>query len=62
MLVDLDVFLDLFVFIFCVWMFCLHVCLCTMCVSYVHRIQKNTSDLPELGLQMSLIHYAEAGN
>lgn len=31
---------------------CLHICMCTRCMSDAHRGQKMTSDLPELKLQM----------
>ena len=41
------------IFILRVWVFCLHVCLCTMCV-HVHRGQKRAVSLLELELQMVL--------
>lgn len=39
-------------FISCVWAFSLHVCLCTTCMSGVHRYQKKMSDPLELELWM----------
>lgn len=46
----------------CFYFLCVDVLPACMSVYYVHRSQKNTSDLPELGLQMGLSYYAEAGN
>lgn len=39
---------DVFIFIFCVRVFCWHVCLCTMCICSVHRGQKRARDPLEL--------------
>lgn len=57
-LMDLNVFLDLLVFIFYAWLFCPHVCLCNMSISYIHRGQKTH----DLGLQMSISHCVGSGN
>ena len=40
-----------FSFILCVWVFCLHVCLCTMCMPGAYEGQKRASDALELELQ-----------
>lgn len=37
--------------VLCVWVFCLHVCLCTMCVPGAYRGQKKVLDSLELELQ-----------
>lgn len=39
---------DLFIFILCVWVFCLHVGLCTVCMQYSLRPEEDTGSL---GLQ-----------
>lgn len=36
----LDEILDLFIFVLCVWLFSLHVCLCTTCVKYLQRPER----------------------
>jgi hypothetical protein len=43
-------------------MFCLHVCLCIMFVSGVHRGQKRVSDLLELELEIVASCHVGAGN
>jgi hypothetical protein len=45
------------------WMvFCLHVCLCTMCVPCAHKGQKRASDPLELDFQTVVSHHMGAGN
>jgi hypothetical protein len=52
-------FLDL---ISCVWVFCLHPCLCTTCMPETVRGQKRESDPLDLGLQMIVSRHVCAGN
>lgn len=51
-----------YIFILCVWAFCLHVCLYIMCVPGATRGQKRVSDPQELKLQMLLSCYVSARN
>lgn len=43
-------------------MLCLHVCICTTCVSIVHGGQKKLSNPLELKLQIIVIRHVGAGN
>ena len=49
-----------FYFILCVWIFCLHVCLCIMCVPGACRGQKRASDPVELELQIVVRCHVDA--
>ena len=51
-----------YVSIVCVSVFCLHVCLCTMCVHGAQRVQKRASDALRLELQMDMNCHVGAGN
>lgn len=42
-------------------MFCLHVCLCSMCIKCSQRLEEGI-DHQELELQMVVIHLLGAGN
>lgn len=44
-------------FLLWVWVFCLHVCLCTICMPDAHENQKTASDSLELVLQKVVSHY-----
>ena len=43
--------------VLCVWVFCLHVCLCNTCMLGTYRSQKKMSDPLHLELQMVVSHY-----
>jgi hypothetical protein len=49
-------------FILCVWLFCLHVCLCTTCMPCACRGQKRASDPLEVELKTVGRHHVGAGN
>ena len=51
---------DLF-FTLCVWVLCLHACLCTLCVQCLWELEKDTGSL-ELELQMVVNCPAGTGN
>lgn len=48
--------------ILCGWVFCLYVCMCTMCVPGAHRGQQRTSDPPGLELQIVVSRHVGAGS
>lgn len=50
-----------FVFISCVWMFCLHVCLCAPTACSTHGSEGGTG-FPGLELQMVMGCHVDAGN
>lgn len=54
-------FLDLFILL-CIWVFCLHVYLCTICMSSVCGSQKRVSGPPELELQAVVGGHMNVGN
>ena len=54
-------FFDLFTFIHCLWVFYLHVYLCTMCVLDALMPEEGVGSL-ELELQMIVSHHMGAGN
>lgn len=44
------------------WVFGLHVCLCTACMSGIHAGQKRGSDLLEWGLEVVMSHHVGSGS
>lgn len=56
-----NIFIHVF-FILCVWVFYLHVYLCTACMSGTLRDQKRATDLSKLGLQRVMNCNVGAGN
>lgn len=55
--------LQRFIFIIsCIWVFCLHGCLCTRCVPSSQRGQKKVLDLLGPELQTVVSHHVNAGN
>ena len=58
-----NVFYSLFKNLFlCVWIFCLHACLCTRSVSGTCEGQKRALESLKLVLQMVVSHHVDAGN
>lgn len=49
-------------FIFCIWGFCLHVCLCPICMPCAGGSKKMVVDPLGLGLHRLLRHHVGAGN
>jgi hypothetical protein len=56
---EMDLTERLFLFLILLWVraFCLHVCLCTVCMPDAHENQKRASDALELVLQMVVRHH-----
>jgi hypothetical protein len=46
--------------ILCVWMYCLHTCLCAICISSIHSGQKRTSYSLVLQLQIVVTYHVRA--
>lgn len=49
-------------FISCLWLFCRHVCLRTMCMPGAQRGPRRSQDSLKLELQTAMSHYGGAGN
>jgi hypothetical protein len=60
--VQLNFLMGFVLFVLCVWVFCLHVCLCPTCMAGVCEGQKRALDPLKLELQMLVNHYVGAGN
>lgn len=50
------------IFIFSVWVFCFHVCLCTTCMHGASWGQRTVSDPLELELQLVVSHHVDVEN
>ena len=49
---ELFYFLDYFRFILCLWVFCIHVCMCTVCMTGAHGSQMKAMNSLKLELQI----------
>lgn len=61
MLFILVEFFGFFLLVLYVWMFCLHICLCTVCVPCAYGDQRRALAPLNLGLQMVVSYHLGAG-
>lgn len=61
MLFILMEFFGFFLLVLYVWMFCLHICLCTICVLRAYGDQRRALAPLNLGLQMVVSYHLGAG-